>query len=179
MSIFDTIFQPIYGKYCWNVANGIGSFLTFEFGEPHFKVVKEPSVSKRPKNSRHAARRIVAIRGDWHLWIMYCDWCFYHNNTLIGDSESLKKELKQIALDLNGQALCKVNVNVKGLGISIFEFDLGARIETRPYSQINGESEPEDLWLLYQPSGMVFTFRSDGKFNHSMGNQTKSTEWIP
>jgi hypothetical protein len=176
MSIIDAIFQPIYGKYCWNVANGIGSFLTFEFGEPHFKIVKEPSVSKIPKNRRHAARRKVAIRGDWHLWIKYCDWSFYNNNTIIGNSESPKKELKQIALDLNGQSLCSVKVNRSWN--SIFEFDLGGCLETQPYSQKKEESEPEELWSLYQPSGMVFTLRSDGKYNHSMGNHPRTKEWI-
>jgi hypothetical protein len=35
------------------------------------------------------------------------------------------------------------------------------------------------LWMLYQPSGMVFAFRSDGKFNHAMGDQPPTEEWIP
>jgi hypothetical protein len=91
--------------------------------------------------------------------------------------KSQKKELKQIALDLNGQVLCRIKVN--GSGIFVFEFDLGARLETQPYSQVNEASESEELWSLYQPAGMVFTFRSDGKFNHSMGNQPASEEWNP
>jgi hypothetical protein len=29
--LIDEIFQPVYGKPCWQVKQGIGSFLTFEF----------------------------------------------------------------------------------------------------------------------------------------------------
>jgi hypothetical protein len=39
-------------------------------------------------------------------------------------------------------------------------------------------AELENQWLLYEPSGMVLTFRSDGKFNHSMGNQPPTEEWF-
>jgi hypothetical protein len=178
MSIIDSVFQPIIGKFCWNAENGIGSSLRFEFGEPHFIVHREPYVSKsrKPRVIRQAARRIVAIQGDWHLSIWSCDWRFYRNNVLVGDSESIRKELKQIAIDIEGQALLSVKVN--GDGISAFEFDLGGRLETFPYSESNEESEPDEQWLLYQPSGMVFTFRSDGKYNNHMGNQPTPNEWI-
>ena len=33
MSIIENLFQPLYGKDCWQVEQGYGSFLTFEFGE--------------------------------------------------------------------------------------------------------------------------------------------------
>jgi len=177
MSIIDSVFQPLYGKFCWNVENNIGSFLTFEFGEPRVKVVREPYLSTRLKLRRQAARRIIEINGDWHLWIRCCDWSFYRNNTYIGDGESKKAELKQITYDLNGQKLC--NVKMSASGISIFEFDLGGRLEIQPYLLENEESEPEELWSLYQPSGMVFTIRSDCKYNHSMGNQPTTDEWTP
>ena len=179
MSIIDSIFQPVIGKMCWSVESGIGSFLTFEFGEPHFKVIREPFVSKskKPRVIRYSARRIINIRGDWHLWIMYCDWRFFRNDIFIGDSESNKRQLKQIALDLEGQAL--VSVNVIGTGITVFEFDLGGRLETQPYVEENEASEPEEQWLLYHPTGMVFTFRSDGKYNNHMGNESTPDHWIP
>ena len=179
MSIIDSIFQPVLGKMCWDVKNGVGSSLTFEFGEPHFEVIGEPFVSKskKPRVVRAFARRRVSIYGDWHLWIWSCDWRFFRNDTFIGDSESNKRELKQIALDLEGQAL--VSVKVIGIGITVFDFDLGGRLETKPYLEENEESEPEEQWLLFQPSGMVLTFRSDGKYINHMGNEPMPDEWIP
>ena len=179
MSIIDSVFQPLIGKMCWDVRSGIGSFLTFQFGEPHVKVTGKPFVSKskKPRVVRYFARRRVSVYGDWYLWIYLCDWRFFRNDTFIGDSDSNKRELKQIALDLEGQAL--VSVKVMGAGITVFEFDLGGRLETRPFLEENGESEPEEQWLLYQPSGMVFTFRSDGKYNHQMGNEPPIDKWLP
>lgn len=179
MSIIDSIFQPVIGKHCWNTENGVGSSLRFEFGEPHFVIHREPYKSKstKPRMVRLAARRIVAIQGDWHLWIWSCDWRFFRNNILVGDSESNRKELKQIAYDLEGQAL--ISVKVSGVGMTVFEFDLGGRLETFPYSETSEEPEPEEQWMLFQPSGMVFTFRSDGKYSHQMGNDRTPDKWIP
>jgi hypothetical protein len=153
--------------------------MTFEFGEPHFVLNREPFISnsKIPRVIRHAARRSVSIHGDWHLWIYSCDWRFFRSNILVGDSESNKKELKQIALDLEGQAPLSVKVN--GAGMTVFEFDLGGRLETFPYSDITEETEPKEQWMLFQPSGMEFTFRSDGKYSHQMGNEPPNDEWIP
>jgi len=128
MSIINSIFEPVIGEICWNVNHGVGSSLTFEFGEPHFKVIRQPFVSKSKKarSIRLSARRIVHIVGDWHLWIWSCDWRFFLNDRFIGDSESNKNELKQIALNLDGQAL--VDVNVIDAGITVFKFDLGGRL---------------------------------------------------
>jgi hypothetical protein len=162
MSIINTAFKPIYGKQCWNVKNGIGSFLTFEFGDPHFKVIREPYHTKNPKLKRNAARRIVRIYGDWSLWIQYCDWDFFRDDLLIGHSESSKKELRQIAWDLEGQAICKVTV--KSTGASVFEFDLGGRLETHPYSKDTEDPELYEQWILFEPSGITYTFREDGTF---------------
>lgn len=179
MSIIDSVFQPVIGKICWGVESGIGSSLTFEFGEPYVEVIREPHISrsKKPRMVRHSARRIVRVRGDWHLWIWSCDWRFFRNNTFIGDSESNKRELKQIALDLEGQAL--ISVKVIGAGITVFEFDLGGRLETQRYAEENEKTEPEEQWLLFQPSGMVFTLRSDGNYSHRMGNDLTPAEWLP
>ena len=176
MSIIDTIFQPVIGKYCWNVEKGYGSFLTFEFGEPHFKIFREPYISKFPYRNRIAARRHVAIVGDWHLWIYMCDWRFYCKDSFVGESESSDEEIKQIAFDLNGQIL--QNVEVTSTWNTIFHFDLGGRLETIPYPVEEEKSEPDELWMLSQPSGRVFTLRSDGKYNHCMGNEPRTYEWI-
>lgn len=179
MSIIDLVFQPVLGKMCWDVEIGVGSSITFEFGEPHLKVIREPYVSrsKKPRIIRHSQRRVVSVYGDWYLWIWSCDWRFFRNNTFIGDSDLDKRELKQIALDLEGQAL--ISVKVIGAGITVFEFDLGGRLQTHRYEEENEESEPEDQWFLYQPSGMVFTLRSDGTYCNSMNNELPPHEWLP
>jgi len=104
-----------------------------------------------------------------------CEWRFYNNDTFVGDSESSDEDIKQIAFDLNGQMLLGVEVNSEW--VTIFHFDLGGRLETIPYP-IEDRSGPDQLWMLSQPSGMVFTLRSDGKYQHCMGSETPNGEWI-
>jgi hypothetical protein len=163
MSKIESFFEPLYGSKCWNVWNGIGSYLTFEFGEPHFKILREPFHSSILKYQRHAARRLVKIYGDWSLWIRDCEWSFYINDVLIGHSESSKKELREIAYDLEGQVLQKVRTTRNGQ--STFEFDLGGRLFTQPYSDKQPSSELDELWSLFQPTGIVISLQSDGRFN--------------
>lgn len=47
---------------------------------------------------------------------------------------------------------------------SVFEFDLGSRLEAKPYNQTS------DQWLLFEPSGYVFSLRGDGYYSHNPGD---------
>jgi hypothetical protein len=57
----------------------------------------------------------------------------------------------------------------------VFKFDLGAYLFTCPY-----EDEPEerlmDQWHLYEPSGMVLSFRGDGKYSRQTADTPASDE---
>src|ERR1017187_8707670 len=89
-SVFEKAFRSIYGKSCWDVKPGYGSFLTFEFGQPHL-VVREPiaaSTSAPAKVREALARSQVYPRGEWHLWIYCCDWEVFSKGKPIGDSST-------------------------------------------------------------------------------------------
>ena len=45
-AIFQKVFREIYGKPCWNVKPGYGSFFSREFGKPHLEVRHQPSRAK-------------------------------------------------------------------------------------------------------------------------------------
>jgi hypothetical protein len=67
--IFQKVFREIYGKSCWNVKPGYGSFFTLEFGKPHLEVC-EPTVANKAvprKVRRLLARRNVFVHGEWHF----------------------------------------------------------------------------------------------------------------
>ncbi len=167
-SIIDRVFKPLYGKPCWSVGYGWGSFLTLEFGCPSL-VIDEPeeaepgwSLSMR---KRHARRRI-RVRGEWHLWIYCCQWNVYTGDKLVGDSaleSSSKRRIARGAKELDGQKLLQVEVD-PSRGSSIFTFDLGSHLETTPYN------EESDQWSLCEPSGKVFSYRADGMYSHQLGN---------
>jgi hypothetical protein len=128
MSIVEDRFRPIYGKPCWHARQGYGSFLTFEFGEPHL-YIREPRVSADRASAgvrKNAARRLVTLHGDWHLWIYLCDWRIFSHRQLIASSDSKNRIIKQAVSELDGQALIRATVNSSL--VSEFEFDLGDKL---------------------------------------------------
>jgi hypothetical protein len=171
---FKSLFQPIIGKICWNVKQGFGSFLTFEFGTSHNKIIARHPSNQGKQNKKDETQRTITF-GDWHLWIKSCDWVLHKNGKLVGDSGSSKKVMKQVVDGLNGLALERVLV--EDHAITIFYFNQGWTLETKPYSR--GNNGLDDLWLLYEPSGMVFILRSDGKYIHTESNHPRPDEWFP
>lgn len=165
--VIDEVFHRLYGQPCWQVTRGWGTFITLEFGRPSLEV-REPRVpggATGPGALTREERRRVWVRGQWHLWIYCCDWQVVTGNKRIGHSNlkgSSKKPIDRGAFELDGQKLMRVSVNPSE-GSSLFEFDLGSRLETRPY-------DDSEQWMLYEPSGYVFTYRADGLYSHQPGD---------
>jgi hypothetical protein len=164
MKRIDIAFRKLRGLPCWNVQRGFGSFLTLEFGEPHL-AIREPfeSTARSAKVRKLAARRLVSLRGDWHLWIYCCDWSVFEGQDLVGDC-STKQTMDRAAEFLNGQKLIRTGVIARGMRAT-FEFDLGGRLETRPYDRTS------EQWMLYEPGGNVLTVRADMRYSYGSGGR--------
>jgi hypothetical protein len=174
MSIIDDIFTPVYGKPCWNLEQGYGSYLTLEIGQPYLKI-REPRQSGVQASEgvrTRAARRSVHVHGEWHLWIYICDWRIFSRGQLLATSESTRRVIKQAINVLDGQAL--IQVSVEESLMTVFEFDLGGRLEVIP--NIVEYGSDADLWLFFEPSGDVFVLRSDGQYCHMPGNTAPDTQ---
>ena len=165
-AIFDRIFKMLYGKPCWNVKPGYGSFLTLEFGKPHLQI-HEPR-KPRPDASLTVgsllSRRHIRIHGDWHLWIYCCEWSVSLAWRIVGDSSSTLR-IKRAANVLDGQKLISAVIIPRG-SRSVFEFDLGGLLETNPYDR------KSEQWMLFEPSGYVLTYRADKRYSHSRSSTT-------
>lgn len=175
MAKIDDIFKPLIGKPCWQVQQGYGSFLTFEFGEPQLRIQEPRQASEQAseKLRRRWARRSIYVSGEWHFWIYICDWNIFLKDEELANSSSTRKTIKTALLEIDGQALTSVTINKSF--ICVFEFDLGGKLEIIPnYSDYEKDS---DLWLLYEPSGYVFTLRADGKYNYAPGNSHAEKAW--
>jgi hypothetical protein len=85
---------------------------------------------------------------------------------VVATSSSSKRLLERAPLALDGQKLMKVRVNPNN-GRTVFEFDLGGRVEAVPYE---GDDKDWDLWYLFEWSGRVLTVRADGKYNYQDGD---------
>jgi hypothetical protein len=170
--IFDELFSQIYGMFCWDAEKGYGSFLTFEFGEPHLDIWDR----YRSKDGIREKIRGVAIHGDWHLWIYVCDWEIYWHDTLKANSQSASQDIIRAMGRLNGQ--CLTHVEVHPSCATTFVFELGDRLETMPNVTIYGQDSEQ--WLLYEHSGKVFTLRADQMYSYKPGNTPKNDEsWHP
>jgi hypothetical protein len=150
----------------YQVKQGHGSFLTMEFGSPSLVVHEpkepKPEMSERVNQSR--ARRLVTVRGEWHLWIYCCQWEILQEEKVLSHDESPDSTIQKAADFLNGQKL--IRVAVRPDSSTIFQFDLGGILRTQPYE----DGEVDEQWMLYEPSKRVFRISSDGSYAHSPGN---------
>jgi hypothetical protein len=142
-------FAPVLGRPCWLARRGHGHFVTFEFGDPRVEV-------HEPRTRRYANRsvrtRLSTIHGEWHLWIYGGRWAIAVDGYEVAHSGSEGTEVDRSLGLLDGQALTRLDVDPT-TGASTFHFDLGGSLRVEP-SKLDRE-EPDDLWLLYEPSGYV------------------------
>jgi hypothetical protein len=172
--VFEDVFGKIYGQPCWRVSPGHGSFLTLEFGEPHLEVSEpEPANPKySAKMNRSLASRRVFIHGDWHLWIYCCDWKVTDRGKFVGKNTS-PASYERAAGFLDGQKLLRVEILARPCR-SVFEFDLGARLETRPYDRHS------EQWMFFDRAAhKVLTLRADGFYSYHRSDQGGSEKWKP
>jgi hypothetical protein len=172
--IFETVFKEIYGKPCWRVTPGHGSFLTFEFGDPHLDI-REPVARKEdtpePVYQDLSSRRVF-IHGDWHLWIYCCEWRVFRESKLVGDSSS-DARIQQAADFLDGQKLVRFSMRLPTVQC-VFDFDLGGRLETRPCDR-----DSEQRLFFDQMAHKVLVLRADGFYSYHRSDEARTEEWKP
>jgi hypothetical protein len=157
-SFIEEIFAKLYGIPCWNVQQGHGSFVTFEFGTPSLRIGKV--IERNPDRPGSYPRRLVHACGEWHLWIYCCGWQIAQDGNVLAANESTRECIAGACHALNGQVLSAFTCKV-ARGTIRFSFDLGGKLNTGPY-----DDELLEQWMLYCPDGYVLTYRSDGAFSY-------------
>ena len=171
MKPFTEIYGSLLGTPCWNAKLGHGSFLTFEFGNPHLEIRETQESSE--KVIENAQRRLVSILGEWRLWIYCCNWRIFQHEDLLAHSESDRGQMTRAVEKLDGQALKNIRLNPQN-GSTIFEFDLGGMLRTAPYtSQL---SENDEQWFLFDCSGYVLTLYANREFSYERANKSQERE---
>ena len=159
----EPFWSAIRGKYCWNVAAGIGSFFTMEFGSPEL-LVREALDADRlrqvqsERSRAHLSRRKVIVKGEWSLWIYQCAW-----RILVGGSEACTSSTDRGAMDsclreVDGRTLERLRVE-PSTAMTFFYFEGGLVLECGP-------SEPSDgsQWILSFADGAVLSYTNDGRW---------------
>lgn len=144
-----------------------------EFGEPHLEV-REPraaSSATSPRITRLFARRLVVIRGDWHLFIEFARWRLTstHGQT---SSDLPERSWRVVLNDLSGQRL----VSAKGpaLGRLTLRFDLGAELEIGPDPDIDN-----DIWTLHHWRGDIVGCSPTGEFEVERPTSSSADSLFP
>ncbi len=158
-------FAPLIGLPCWQVQQGVGSFLTLEFGIPHLRIAE-------PLRFRGSEKRRVTIAGEWHVWIYCCEWVLSNNGRDLVNSDDERADIAEALDVLDGQALESVEIDASNANTT-FRFDLGGELSTRRAPTGTYDEEPVDQWLLYQPNGDVLSLQSDGTYTTESGSETR------
>jgi hypothetical protein len=161
------IFKQLSKHPCWNVKQGHGSFLTFDFGRPrlfrHAVIARKTGSGSIPQKTRQ-----VYVWGEWYLRIDCCAWAIAQDGKLIAHSESSSEKIRNACTMLNGQ-------KVRGIGIinesskTTFNFDLGGVLQTWPDSM-----ESNMQWSLRCPRNRILAVYPCGRFVYkSLKKNTK------
>jgi hypothetical protein len=171
--------EALFGLPSWKVERGYGSFVTIEFGEPHVEISEVGLMPVEIEGvPERALGRRSAVHGDWHLWIYQCEWSLTLKDIQLAHSESNAVTMNRALHVLNGQCLAGLQIDSRD-GSSVFSFDLGCVLTVIPDDASEGD-EPDELWLLFEPSGQVLAVRNDGSY--CRGPSTEPTDqhrWSP
>lgn len=160
--VYDKTLKSLFGKICWDVYwTNVGN-LALQFGKPYVNVVREPrrTASKNENVRRNARRRIVAICGQWKIWIYNAHWRIIQSGKCIATGYASYRKKYLAMQGITGQQLINIEVNSHN-GMTKFVFDLGAVLEVRRKTK---ESNAE-LWILYGEKGYERSMYGDGTFN--------------
>jgi hypothetical protein len=179
LDTIDENFAQLVGLSCWNVACGYGSFVTFEFGDPHLE--SGPTLALPVKvgtNRVKVPSRSIHVRGEWYLWIYCCFWRLFWDSDEVVFCETDPKEIQVALSTLSGARFKSIEVSPEN-GATTFTFGLDWVLETSPYEspvsreRLGAETAeeweaggPVDQWLLYEPSGMVLSVDNHGTLCH-------------
>lgn len=132
MRAIQEIVQPLLHRQAWNVKQGIGSFITMEFGDPL------PLVTPRKR-----------VHGEWHLWVMHCSWLLSRGPELLAASEDRDERITLGLQRIEGARLTCITVRPPALDTTIrFNDDVSLRLfpcATREYEH----------WMLFTPDHNV------------------------
>ena len=126
-------FQPVLGTRPWKAKLGVGSFLTFEFGQ-------------RVKANGH-------VHGQWHLWVYLSNWKLFHGDRQLVDSDTDRKLIAISIRRLEGTNLTDIEFDSR-TQTTTFLFD-DFRLVVSPADYLNAPDERDHFWMFFVPNNEV------------------------
>jgi hypothetical protein len=155
---YDPGLRDVIGQICWGVSWTKLLNLSLSLGNPRLKVLREPDEIIRPRQrSGKQAKRTVAVRGEWWLWVYVAHWRILNGEQLMASSSSSYRKKTGAFAVLQGQKLENLRIKPRTYSTQI-DFDLGCTLEIRRTTA----SSKDEMWLLYEPDDYVLSLRGDG-----------------
>ena len=126
---------------CWGVRHGFGSFLTFNFGEPHLNIREANPTAKLASRKR----RRVRVRGEFYIWIEQCEWYILVNGKEVAWSESDDATISKAVYQLDSQKLQRILLDFEH-GAASFIFESNGELSIQRYDDFR---EKDSLWHLF------------------------------
>jgi hypothetical protein len=133
-------FHPVINMRPWRVRLGVGSFVTFEFGDK--------------------VRAHGRVHGTWHLWIYMAAWSLVRNGRELANSDSERPTMSVALRRLEEQPLSEIEFGPDEQ-TTTFMFD-GFRLVVRPADYIEDPDERDEYWMLFLPNGKVVSYGPTG-----------------
>lgn len=166
MNIINKTLSQLYGKPCWGCIYDRDTNLHLNFGEPVLTIREpRPSSAQSRKARELFARRYVAVRGKWRLWVFAANWKITFDGKRAATNLSSYRKIQIARARLQGQILTNAEIDPQK-GLTRFEFDLGGVLKVQRWKR----KSKHDLWLLYKPNGYILAIRGDGQYSHQRGD---------
>jgi len=124
----------ILGLPVWGSKRGVGSYLYFEFGEPHlrFREPHQDSANIQEERARvDLSLRRVFLIGEWQLWVQDCEW-HIESHGIAANQDDASETVDRVLHRLNGQILAEAVLNDGPRAVSHnLYFDLGGHVSLR------------------------------------------------
>lgn len=162
-----TKMRRLRGQYCWGVCLSPLGGLTMSFGQPHLRVREPYETRSRDASIRWlASRRLVTPSGKWWFWAYRAYWRITRSGRQLASSSSPARDISGTLGVLSGQRFLDVTIR-PGDGLTRMQLDLDTVLEIRRRTR----QKREEMWLFYEPNGMVLSVYSDGTYEYGPGSR--------
>ncbi len=145
-------FKQIVGLKPTRVKLGVGSFITFDFGQDIPKEIE----TRRGKETIYF--------GEWYLWVYMCAWRIDLSEMPFLASHDDRNILQKKISVLNNKKILKITVVNDA-------FDLLIQFEDQYVLKLfSTDTTEEEQWLFYTPNGKVFTAGPGSKWSYDSSN---------
>jgi hypothetical protein len=133
-------FKPVMNMRPWRVRIGVGSFITFEFGDK--------------------VREHGRLHGAWHLWVYMAEWSLRRNARELATSDSDRPCMSVAVRRLEEQPLTDVQVSADHRTTTFVFGDF--QLIVRPAEYLDDPDERDEYWILFLPSRAIVALGPGG-----------------